>query len=78
MAMTKELDPSDGVFGRFDLAALCGCHTLNVCYVMLCIGTWPLGWILCTKPSLGAAAKAKTNRAAGVFEGPLLGTKRLK
>jgi len=23
-----------GVFGRFDLAALCGCHTLNVCYVM--------------------------------------------
>jgi len=21
------LDPSDGVFGRFDLAALCGCHT---------------------------------------------------
>ena len=24
------LDPSDGVFGRFDLAALCGCHTLNV------------------------------------------------
>ena len=29
------LDPSDGVFGRFDLAALCGCHTLNVCFVML-------------------------------------------
>ena len=25
-----------GVFGRFDLAALGGCHTLNVCYVMLC------------------------------------------
>jgi len=23
------------MFGRFDLAALCGCHTLNVCYVML-------------------------------------------
>ena len=23
------LDPSDGVFGRFDLAALCGCRTLN-------------------------------------------------
>ena len=22
--------------GRFDLAALCGCRTLNVCYVMLC------------------------------------------
>ena len=35
------LDPSDGVFGRFDLAALCGCHTLNVCCccctTMLCI-----------------------------------------
>ena len=30
------LDPSDGVFGRFDLAALGDCHTLNVCYVMLC------------------------------------------
>ena len=29
------MDPSDGVFGRFDLAALGGCHTLNVCYVML-------------------------------------------
>jgi hypothetical protein len=25
------LNPSDGVFGRFDLVALCGCHTLNVC-----------------------------------------------
>ena len=25
------LDPSDGVFGRFDLAALCGCRTLNFC-----------------------------------------------
>jgi hypothetical protein len=25
------LVPSDGVFGRFDLAALRGCHTLNVC-----------------------------------------------
>jgi hypothetical protein len=24
------LVPSDGVFGRFDLAALRGCHTLNV------------------------------------------------
>ena len=23
-----------GVFARFDLAALCGCHTFNVCYVM--------------------------------------------
>ena len=25
------LDPSDGVFGRFDLVALCGCPALNVC-----------------------------------------------
>jgi len=23
-----------GVLGRFDLAAFCSCHTLNVCYVM--------------------------------------------
>jgi hypothetical protein len=30
------LDPSDGVFGRFDLVALCGCHTLNVC-LFVCI-----------------------------------------
>ena len=35
------LDPSDGVFGRFDLAALCGCHTLNVCCCCCCsICTW--------------------------------------
>ena len=25
------LDPSAGAFGRFDLAALCGCRTLNFC-----------------------------------------------
>ena len=25
------LDPSDGVFGRFDLAALCGCRPLHFC-----------------------------------------------
>ena len=25
------LDPSDGVFGQFDLAAFCACHTLNFC-----------------------------------------------
>jgi hypothetical protein len=23
-----------GVFGRFDLVALCGCHTLNVLFVL--------------------------------------------
>jgi hypothetical protein len=27
------LFPSDGVFGRSDLAALRGCHILNVCFV---------------------------------------------
>ena len=27
------LDPSDGAFGRFDLAALCGCRTLNFLFV---------------------------------------------
>ena len=30
------LDPSDGVFGRFDLAALGGCHTLNFCCCLRC------------------------------------------
>ena len=29
------LDPSDGVFGRFDLAALCGCLTLTVCLFVM-------------------------------------------
>jgi hypothetical protein len=29
------LVPSDGVFGRFDLAALRGCHTLNVCLFVM-------------------------------------------
>jgi hypothetical protein len=29
------LSRSDGVFGRFDLAALRGCHTLNVCLLLL-------------------------------------------
>jgi hypothetical protein len=40
------LVPSDGVFGRFDLAALRGCHTLNVClFVCLGFGTSHLiGW----------------------------------
>ena len=33
------LDPSDGAFGRFDLAALCGCRTLNFClFVILMFG----------------------------------------
>jgi hypothetical protein len=30
------LVPSDGVFGRFDLAALRGCHSLNV-WVFVCM-----------------------------------------
>ena len=34
------LNPSDGVFGRFDLAALCGRHTLNVCCCCCCICAW--------------------------------------
>ena len=40
------LDPSGGVFGRFNLAALCGCHTLNACYVMLCLSTHHLACLL--------------------------------
>ena len=40
------LDPSDGVFGRFDLAlALCGCHTLHVCYVMWLSKRLKLLWV---------------------------------
>ena len=31
------LDPSDGVFGRFDLGALCGCHILHVCLFYLVV-----------------------------------------
>ena len=31
------LDPSDGVFGRFDLAALCGCRTFNFCLFVCCL-----------------------------------------
>ena len=35
------LDPSDGAFGRFDLAALCGYRTLNFClFVMLPVRNW--------------------------------------
>ena len=36
-----------GVFGRFDLAALCNCRTLHVCYVMLLMRTFGnlYGWI---------------------------------
>ena len=37
------LVPSDGVFGRFDLVALCGCHTLNVCLFVCLAGTTLVG-----------------------------------
>ena len=36
------LDPSDGVFGRFDLAALCGCRTLNFCLFVCPVPYCPL------------------------------------
>jgi hypothetical protein len=32
---------SDGVFGRFDLVALCGCHALNVLFVCYTIAKVP-------------------------------------
>jgi hypothetical protein len=39
--------PSNGVFGRFDLAALRGCHTLNVClFVNLPLALSPILTIL--------------------------------
>ena len=46
------LDPSDGVFGRFDLAALCGCHTFNVCcsFCCCCISTSQLAHISAVAP----------------------------
>ena len=31
------LDPSDGVFGRFDLAALCGCRTFEEVPLFVCL-----------------------------------------
>jgi hypothetical protein len=31
--------PSDGVFGHFDLVALCGCHTLNVSCLFVSVST---------------------------------------
>ena len=46
------LDPSDGVFGRFDLAALGGCHTLNVCYVCyVIVDAGQLGSIMMLYPT---------------------------
>ena len=40
------LDPSDGVFGRFDLAALCGCRTLIFC-LLVCLSIFA-----CASPSV--------------------------
>ena len=45
------LNPSNGVLGRFDLATLCGCHTLNVCCVMIC-SEKPVGDCLLRLPCL--------------------------
>ena len=39
------LDPSDGAFGRFDLAALCGCRTLNFC-LFVCLFVETAGMLL--------------------------------
>ena len=52
------LDPSDGAFGRFDLAALCGCRTLNFC--LFCFitvhqhqDTWCIECRACSRPTAG-------------------------
>ena len=41
------LDPSDGVFGRFDLAALCGCRTLNFCLFVWSKNFKIVTWVFC-------------------------------
>ena len=38
------LAPSDGVFGHFDLAALCGCHTLMFVLIVVVLGTLGCVW----------------------------------
>ena len=38
------LDPFDGVFGRFDLAALCGCHRLKRLLCLVKGGTTLRRW----------------------------------
>ena len=66
------------VFGRFDLAALCGCHTLNVLFVIAvwvlkvmgvlldCIcGSLPFS-LLCLTCSLLEAGTARTTHCSGM------------
>ena len=56
------------VFGRFDLAALCGCHTLNVCFFVYDFddlaellangeGVWQLSSRVATPPARSAGGK---------------------
>ena len=53
------MDPSDGVFGRFDLAALCGCRTLNVClFVCLKAAKAEAAGVVAAGPVEAAAAAA--------------------
>ena len=53
------LDPSDGVFGRFDLAALCGCRTLNFC-LFVCL--------LCGCASVHCAPRPTALQHAGTLQ----------
>jgi hypothetical protein len=50
------LVPSDGVFGRFDLVALCGCHTLNVCLFVCIQGNQGLPHVGSKRLSTGACS----------------------
>jgi hypothetical protein len=47
------LVPSNGVFGRFDLAALCGCHTLNVCLFVCFEAALKISELATVKTTLG-------------------------
>ena len=80
------LDPSDGVFGRFDLAAFCGCRTLYFCLFVLfeVQGLWHLTKCNDTSSSLQIAMMggnvavsdaqeeeaARAQGAAGDMKGP--------
>ena len=48
------LDPSDGAFGRFDLAALCGCGTLNFC-LFVCFDDEAHCLFMCEHPTIVVA-----------------------
>ena len=56
------LDPSDGVFGRFDLAALCGCRTLNFCLFMM-----KMSWLKWTVTSVSFWKLLSLELAPGFF-----------